>query len=173
MPSSRPKSRLADILNAISMIEEFVVGAGGLEAAVKRDTLHRDAIERRLLIIAEAAAKLRGQGGGCAGNRLGRRQGDGQSDPARLRRGRHRNCPIRSPRPSRSAEAGVSPPAGETLTRLPRLPLSRIRRGFTGCGPLSAVRSSMAKGGGSGEPTRMVRPFGPPAPQPFRRDESL
>lgn len=61
MPSSRPKSRLADILNAISMIEEFVVDAGGLEAAVKRDTLHRDAIERRLLIIAEAAAKLRKQ----------------------------------------------------------------------------------------------------------------
>ncbi|MGJ3233200.1 MAG: HepT-like ribonuclease domain-containing protein [Oceanicaulis sp.] len=50
-----------DILRSIAKIEEFVREAGGLESSLKRDTLHRDAIERRLLIIAEAAAKLRGR----------------------------------------------------------------------------------------------------------------
>ena len=61
MPSNQPEKRLTDILHAIAMIEQFVQDGGGVEASIQKDTLHRDAIERRLLIIAEAAVKLRGR----------------------------------------------------------------------------------------------------------------
>lgn len=56
MPSSRPAARLADILENIDRIEAYTAGLdlGGFE----RDLLRRDAVERCLLRISEAARKL-------------------------------------------------------------------------------------------------------------------
>ncbi|MGH6988020.1 MAG: HepT-like ribonuclease domain-containing protein [Caulobacteraceae bacterium] len=60
MPSEQPRRRLEDILAAIGVIRNYVSEAGGLEAIAAKG-LYRDAVERQLLIIAEAASKLRGQ----------------------------------------------------------------------------------------------------------------
>ena len=61
MPSSDPKRRVRDILNAILRIQAYIADIGGLEAVMRDEYLHRDGVERQLLIIAEAAVKLRGQ----------------------------------------------------------------------------------------------------------------
>ncbi len=61
MPSKAPGRRVADILSAIARIGAYVEDIGGVEALLRDQYLHRDAVERQLLIIAEAASKLRGQ----------------------------------------------------------------------------------------------------------------
>ena len=61
MPSKTPDRRVGDILDAIARINDHVADIGGVEGLIRNDRLHRDAVERQLLIVAEAAAKLRGQ----------------------------------------------------------------------------------------------------------------
>ena len=58
MPSNDPARRLRDIIYSIERIEQIVARAGGLAEAVDPHNVLRDAIERRLLIISEAAVKL-------------------------------------------------------------------------------------------------------------------
>ena len=60
-PSENPGRRLADIRAAITPINAYVADIGGVEPFMRDRYLHRDAVERQLLIIAEAARKLRGQ----------------------------------------------------------------------------------------------------------------
>lgn len=59
MPSKQPERRLRDIVVSIDAIFDYVDASGGVEPAIEPNTIQRDAIERRLLIIAEAAVKLR------------------------------------------------------------------------------------------------------------------
>ena len=61
MPSENPAKRLGDILKAIDRIQSYVTDIGGIDALVRDEYLHRDAVERQLLILAEAATKLRSQ----------------------------------------------------------------------------------------------------------------
>lgn len=61
MPSEYPGKRVSDILNAINRIQSYVADVGGIDALIRDEYLHRDAVERQLLILAEAATKLRGQ----------------------------------------------------------------------------------------------------------------
>lgn len=61
MPSDDPVRRLRDILRAIARIEAYVDDIGGIDALMRDAFLHRDAVERQLLILSEAAAELRGQ----------------------------------------------------------------------------------------------------------------
>lgn len=61
MPSSNPVKRLRDILVAIEKIEAYVADIGGVDALIDNRFVHRDAVERQLLVISEAAAKLRNQ----------------------------------------------------------------------------------------------------------------
>jgi len=61
LPSKDPGKRVADILGAIERINVYVAAIGGVDALMRKDRLHRDAVERQLLILAEAATKLRGQ----------------------------------------------------------------------------------------------------------------
>lgn len=61
MPSESPARRVADILAAITRIEAYVADVGGVEALMRDRYLHRDGVERQLLIVSEAARKLRGQ----------------------------------------------------------------------------------------------------------------
>ena len=61
MPSEQPARRVRDIFKAIGRIKAYVIDGGGVDALIRDDYLHRDAVERQLLVIAEAAAKLRGQ----------------------------------------------------------------------------------------------------------------
>lgn len=58
MPSSDPALRLRDILISIERIDKIVSAAGSLDEAVALEAIFRDALERRLLIISEAAVKL-------------------------------------------------------------------------------------------------------------------
>lgn len=58
MPSSDPALRLRDILTSIDRIDKIVSAAGSLAEAVAAEAILRDALERRLLIISEAAVKL-------------------------------------------------------------------------------------------------------------------
>jgi len=58
MHSDRIRQALADILHAIGLIEAWVGEAGGVEKAIAPDTQTRNAIERQLLIISEAAIRL-------------------------------------------------------------------------------------------------------------------
>ena len=60
-PSENPGRRLADILGAIARIDAYVADIGGIKPFMQDHFLHRDAVERQLLIVAEAARKLRGQ----------------------------------------------------------------------------------------------------------------
>ncbi len=60
MPSSNPGKRVDDILTAITKIGAYVDDIGGIDALMKDEFVHRDAVERQLLIISEAATKLRG-----------------------------------------------------------------------------------------------------------------
>jgi uncharacterized protein with HEPN domain len=48
-------------VNAIDRIGSYIGEGGGVDAIISDDHVYRDAIERQLLIIAEAASKLRGQ----------------------------------------------------------------------------------------------------------------
>lgn len=61
MPSEAPAKRIADILGAIERIQSYVADIGGIDALMQDNYLHRDAVERQLLSLAEAATKLRGQ----------------------------------------------------------------------------------------------------------------
>lgn len=61
MPSSAPAKHVEDILKALGKIRAYVADIGGVDALMKDEFVHRDAVERQLLIISEAAAKLRGQ----------------------------------------------------------------------------------------------------------------
>ena len=61
MPSENPTKRVDDILKAIDRIQSYVADIGGIDALMRDEYLHRDAVERQLLIISEAATKLRGQ----------------------------------------------------------------------------------------------------------------
>jgi len=61
MPSSDPQRRVRDILNAVARIQAYIADIGGVDALMRDEYLHRDGVERQLLIIAEAAVKLRGQ----------------------------------------------------------------------------------------------------------------
>lgn len=61
MPSKQPGQRLDDIRAAIARIRSYVADIGGIDALMRDEYLHRDAVERQLLIVSEAATKLRGQ----------------------------------------------------------------------------------------------------------------
>ena len=61
MPSELPGKRVGDILSSIARIQSYVDDIGGIDALMHDEYLHRDAVERQLLILSEAAAKLRGQ----------------------------------------------------------------------------------------------------------------
>ena len=61
MPSDQPRQRIQDILGAVARIRSYVVDIGGVDALIRNEYLHRDAVERQLLIVSEAASKLRGQ----------------------------------------------------------------------------------------------------------------
>jgi uncharacterized protein with HEPN domain len=61
LPSDQPAKRVADILGAIARIEAYVRDVGGIDAIMRDEYVHRDGVERQLLIIAEAVTKLRGQ----------------------------------------------------------------------------------------------------------------
>ncbi|MEO1310353.1 MAG: HepT-like ribonuclease domain-containing protein [Pseudomonadota bacterium] len=60
-PSSNPALRVRDILDAVDAIERYATDAGGVDALIGAPSVYRDGIERRLLIISEAATKLTGQ----------------------------------------------------------------------------------------------------------------
>ena len=51
---------MADILAAIARIEAYIADVVGFEALMRDRYLHRDGVERQLLIVSEAARKLRG-----------------------------------------------------------------------------------------------------------------
>jgi uncharacterized protein with HEPN domain len=61
LPSERPVQRIRDILGAIARIRSYIADIGGVDALMRNEYLHRDGVERQLLIVSEAAAKLRGQ----------------------------------------------------------------------------------------------------------------
>ena len=61
MPSEQPGRRVGDILSAVIRIRAYVADIGGVDALIMEGYLHRDAVERQLLIVSEAATKLRGQ----------------------------------------------------------------------------------------------------------------
>lgn len=61
MPSENPGKRVGDILRAIARIDSYVTDIGGIDALMRDEYVHRDAVERQLLILSEAATKLRGQ----------------------------------------------------------------------------------------------------------------
>ncbi len=48
-------------MNAIDRIRSYVADVGGVDAIVRDQYVHRDAVERQLLIVSEASSKLRGQ----------------------------------------------------------------------------------------------------------------
>jgi len=60
LPSESPARRVADILAAIARIEAYIADVVGFEALMRDKYLHRDGVERQLLIVSEAARKLRG-----------------------------------------------------------------------------------------------------------------
>lgn len=46
------------MIAALDRIESYLADGGGVDAVLAADALHKDAIERQLLIIAEAAGKI-------------------------------------------------------------------------------------------------------------------
>ena len=58
MPSKRVADGFGDIVTAIDLILTWVEEAGGIEAAIHHNALVRNAIERQLLVISEAAVRL-------------------------------------------------------------------------------------------------------------------
>ena len=61
MPAENPLRRVNDLLAALGKIDAYVADIGGVEALMRDEFVHRDAVERQLLILSEAATKLRGQ----------------------------------------------------------------------------------------------------------------
>jgi uncharacterized protein with HEPN domain len=61
LPSRLPGKRVGDILSAIDRIQSYLNDIGGVDALMQDEYLHRDAVERQLLVLSEAATKLRGQ----------------------------------------------------------------------------------------------------------------
>ena len=59
MPSENPLQRVQDILESIDLIQKYTYEAGGVDSLLSVENMAYDAVERRLLIIAEAATKLR------------------------------------------------------------------------------------------------------------------
>lgn len=53
MPSEQPVRRVQDILNAIIRVRSYVADVGGVDALMRDQYVHRDAVERQLLIVAE------------------------------------------------------------------------------------------------------------------------
>lgn len=60
MPSSNPLRRIQDILHSIEKIEVYVSQSGSIANIVDTEDAFHDGVERRLLIISEAAVKLTG-----------------------------------------------------------------------------------------------------------------
>jgi uncharacterized protein with HEPN domain len=58
LPSDRITKSLKDILDAIAAIRRWVDRAGGIDAAVFDDELVRAGIERKLLVVSEAAIRI-------------------------------------------------------------------------------------------------------------------
>jgi uncharacterized protein with HEPN domain len=58
MPSERVAKCFADIIAAVDLIKTWIDQAGGIEEAIERNVLVRNAIERQLLVISEAAIRL-------------------------------------------------------------------------------------------------------------------
>jgi len=58
LPSSQPEARFRDIAQSIALIKGYIEQAGGVRQAIMDNNLTKDAIERRLLIVSEAAIKL-------------------------------------------------------------------------------------------------------------------
>ena len=58
MPSRDPHTRVQDILRSIEFIDAYVAQAGGVTQLLRTEGALKDAVERRLLIISEAAVKL-------------------------------------------------------------------------------------------------------------------
>ncbi len=58
MPSRDPAGRVDDILDSISRIESYIAKAGGIEALLAANDELYDGVERRLMIVWEAAVKL-------------------------------------------------------------------------------------------------------------------
>lgn len=60
LPSNAPLKRIGDIVTAIARIGAYVDDVGGIDALIRDEYVHRDGVERQLLIVSEAVAKLRG-----------------------------------------------------------------------------------------------------------------
>jgi uncharacterized protein with HEPN domain len=58
LPSRDPIARIDDTLDSIARIEAYVLKAGGTVALLAAEDELHDAVERRLVIISEAAVKL-------------------------------------------------------------------------------------------------------------------
>jgi len=58
MPSNRARQCFADMRGAIALIREWITEAGGIEQAVFHKKVFRNAIERQLLLLSEAAIRL-------------------------------------------------------------------------------------------------------------------
>jgi hypothetical protein len=58
VPSDDPSGRVDDILRSIARIEIYVAKAGGIDGLLAVQNELYDAVERRLMILSEAAVKL-------------------------------------------------------------------------------------------------------------------
>jgi uncharacterized protein with HEPN domain len=58
VPSDDPAGRVDDVLRAIARIEAYVEKAEGIDALLADQNELYDAVERRLMILSEAAVKL-------------------------------------------------------------------------------------------------------------------
>ena len=58
MPSKRGRQCFSDVRGAIALIRGWIVEAGGIEQAVFHKVVYRNAIERQLLLLSEAAIRL-------------------------------------------------------------------------------------------------------------------
>ncbi len=58
MPSNRVADCFGDIVNPIDLILTWIEEAGGIDAAIHHNVLVRNAIERQLLVVSEAAVRL-------------------------------------------------------------------------------------------------------------------
>ena len=58
VPSDDPAGRVDDILAAVVRIETYVAKGGGIDALLADQNELYDAVERRLMILSEAAVKL-------------------------------------------------------------------------------------------------------------------
>jgi uncharacterized protein with HEPN domain len=58
MPSERIRQCFADIVASIELIKSWIAQAGNVDQALHHDVLIRNAIERQILTISEAAIRL-------------------------------------------------------------------------------------------------------------------